>query len=66
MDKILAALDLWLAYQKEAGRVSALILGARAENRDLTAEELASVAQDDDAGRTHLVEALARAKEQGR
>lgn len=55
------AITLLLAITAQAGRVSAAIAAARAEARDLTAEELAGLRAEDDAARAALVEAIGRA-----
>jgi hypothetical protein len=57
-----AAITLLLNLTAAAGKVSGLIGAARAEGRDLTAEELAGLRAADDAARGDLVAAIAAAK----
>ena len=59
-----AAITLLLNLTAAAGKVSALIGAARAEGRDLTAEELAGLQAADDAARGDLVEAIEAAQAQ--
>ena len=64
--KALAAIDLLIALLNSAGRISVLIAKAHAESRDLTEEEWAQIVADDDSARASLVEAIAKAKSEGR
>lgn len=73
MDKILILLNLLntlleqgQAIHAQAKRISALIEKARGEGRDVSDEELAELVSDDDAARTALDEAIARAQAEGR
>ncbi|HYE70612.1 MAG TPA: hypothetical protein VD932_03715 [Aquabacterium sp.] len=57
-----AAIGLLLNLTAAAGKASALIGTARAEGRDVTAEELAGLQAADDAARGDLVAAIEAAK----
>jgi ABC-type transporter Mla MlaB component len=56
------AVTLLVELLKQAASISVLIRQAQAEGRDLTAVELNSVAEIDDAARVALVDAIAKAK----
>lgn len=56
------ALTVVLALITKAGEVSAEIAQARAENRDLSGEQLTALGVTDDMQRDLLVDAIARAK----
>jgi ABC-type transporter Mla MlaB component len=56
------AVTLLVELLKQAASISVLIRQAQAEGRDLTAVELNSVAEIDDAARASLVDAIAKAK----
>lgn len=64
--KVLAAIDLLIALLNSAGRISVLIAKAQAESRDLSEEEWGQIVADDDAARASLVDAIAKAKAEGR
>lgn len=61
-----AGIGLLLQLIEQAARVSAVIRQAQAANRDLTSAELAQLAAENDVARAALVEAIARAKAEGR
>ncbi len=56
-----AAIELLLQLINAAGPVSAAIRQAQAEGRALTAEELQAAFDQDDKGRSALVDAIGRA-----
>lgn len=58
---VTAAIELLLQVINHAGPVSAAIARARAENRQLTREELEEAFAQDDAARDSLVDAISRA-----
>ncbi len=59
------ALNVILALLGKASEISALISAARAENRDITDDELARLTAADDAARAALAEAIEAAKRAG-
>lgn len=61
-----AAIDLLLTLVANAGRISTVIRQAQSEGREPTADELADIAADNDGARAALVDAIARAKGEGR
>lgn len=61
-----AAIELLLTLVANAGRISAVIRQARAEGREPTSAELSAIAADNDGARAALVDAIARAKSEGR
>lgn len=61
-----AGIGLLLQLIEQAARVSAVIRQAQAENRELTSAELAALAAENDVARAALVDAIARAKAEGR
>lgn len=61
-----AGIGLLLQLIEQAARVSAVIRQAQAEGRDLTSAELASVVAENDVARAALVDAIERAKTEGR
>lgn len=63
---VASGIGLLLQLIEQAARVSAVIRQAQAENRDLTSAELAQLAAENDVARAALVEAIARAKAEGR
>jgi len=62
LNNLNAAITLLLQLTAAAGRVSTLIAGARADGRDLTAEELAGLQAADDVARAALAAAIEAAK----
>lgn len=65
--KSAAAIDLLLALMQNAARISSLITQARLEGREeLTPDELQSIILDNDGARALLVDAIARARGDGR
>ena len=63
---ILSAIDLITGLVGRVQAISALISKAQAEGRDITTEELESLVKEDDTARAALVEAIAKAKAEGR
>lgn len=63
---VATGIGLLLQLIEQAARVSAVIRQAQTENRDLTSAELAQLAAENDVARAALVEAIARAKAEGR
>ena len=63
-----AAVGIGLLLQliEQAARVSAVIRQAQAENRDVTAAELAEIIVANETARGALVDAIAKAKAEGR
>lgn len=61
-----AGIGLLLQIVEQAARVSVLIRQAQAEGRDVTAAELAQLVVENDAARAALVDAIARARAEGR
>lgn len=61
-----AGIGLLLQLIEQAARVSTVIRQAQAEGRDLTSAELAGVVAENDVARATLVDAIARAKAEGR
>lgn len=61
-----AAIDLLLTLVANAGRISTVIRQAQSEGREPTSAELVNIARDDDGARAALVDAIARAKAEGR
>jgi hypothetical protein len=62
----LALIDLILSLASRMQAAGQLIKIARAEGRDVTTAELDELAAADDAARDALVDAIAKAKEEGR
>ncbi len=62
LNNVNAAITLLLQLTAAAGKVSTMIAAARAEGRDLTAEELAGLRAADDAARGDLVSAIEAAR----
>ena len=65
MSGVNLAIQLVLALINQAGTVSAMIQKAQSEGRDLTPEELNTLASSDDAARAQLVAAINAAKAGG-
>lgn len=63
---VATGIGLLLQLIEQAARVSAVIRQAQAENRDLTSAELAQLAAENDVARAALVDAIARARAEGR
>jgi len=61
-----AGIGLLLQLIEQAARVSLLIRAAQAEGRDVTSAELAALVAENDAARQGLVDAIARARSEGR
>lgn len=57
-----AAIALLLGLLDRAAAFGAILSKAKAEGRDITAEELDAFAQADDLARASLVDAIAKAK----
>lgn len=66
MNGILALIDLILQWGARIASASALIMKARSEGRDVSEAELDALMADDDAARARQLEALQRAKDEGR
>lgn len=60
------ALELAIQLLVESQRISALIMAAQAEGRDITDAEWNGITADADASRQALVEAIERARAAGR
>lgn len=58
----LALVTVLLGLVDQTARIGQLIANARAQNRDVTDEEIAALAAGDDAARQSLVDAIAKAK----
>lgn len=61
-----AAIELLLTLVSNAGRISDLLRRTRAEGREPNAAELSEIARDNDGARAALVDAIARARAEGR
>jgi hypothetical protein len=61
-----AGIGLLLQLIEQAARVSSVIRQAQAEGRDVTSEELARIIVENDAARMALIDAIARARAEGR
>lgn len=60
------ALTLLISLLNNAGNISALIQKAKTEGRDLTVDELSTVASTDDLARAQFIVAIAAAKAAGK
>lgn len=65
MNGVTLAIQLVLALVNQAGTISAMIQKAQSEGRDLTPDELNSLATSDDTARAALVAAINAAKAAG-
>lgn len=63
---IVAAIDLVIALLARASAISALVAKAQGENRPLSEDEWDSIVEEDDEARSELVEAIAKARDEGR
>ena len=61
-----AGIGLLLQLIEQAARVSSVIRQAQAEGRDVTSAELSTLVLENDGARAMLVDAIARAKAEGR
>lgn len=61
-----AAIELLLTLIANAARVSAVIRQAQAEGREVSPAELSEIILEGDGARAALVDAIARAKAEGR
>lgn len=61
-----AGIGLLLQLIEQAARVSAVVRQAQAEGRDVTSAELAELVRENDGARAALVDAIERAKAEGR
>jgi hypothetical protein len=66
MGNVLIAIQLLTALMDRAGAIGALIKNAVSEGRDISTAELDQLARDDDAARTNLEAAIAKARAEGR
>jgi hypothetical protein len=62
MTNAIVAVELLIRLLAQASAVSELIKKSRAENRDITDEEMDALADADDAARMRLEDAIAAAK----
>lgn len=60
------ALEVLIQLTLQAQKISVLIQQATAESRDLTNEEFEAIATDANASRAALIQAIAKAKGEGR
>jgi len=61
-----AAIELLLTLVTNAGRISSVIRQAQAEGREVSSAELSDIIRDNDGARAALVDAIERAKSEGR
>lgn len=61
-----AAIELLLTLISNAARVSAVIRQAQTEGREVTSAELSEIILEGDGARAALVDAIARARAEGR
>lgn len=61
-----AGIGLLLQLIEQAARVSLVIRAAQAEGRDVSSAELAALVVENDSARQDLVDAIARARAEGR
>jgi hypothetical protein len=66
METALQLVTMILSLSERITQISQLIQTARDEGRDITSAELADLAAKDDAAREQLVQAIERARAEGR